>query len=45
MYTVRLCDDCYWRVQCWTYDHLSPDEDVRKCHDEYGGIEYKPIQK
>jgi len=35
-----LCDTCFWRVQCLTYDNLKPGEEIYKCVDEAGGIEY-----
>lgn len=35
-----LCDDCYWKVQCLTYDNLKQGDEIRKCADEEGGIEY-----
>lgn len=41
-YNFRLCDTCFWKVQCKTHDDLIPDEDVFKCYDGYGGIDYIP---
>ena len=35
-----LCDNCFCRVQCLTYDNLKPDKEIYKYVDEYGGIEY-----
>ena len=35
-----LCDTCFWRVQCWTYDNLKSGEEIYKCVDESGGIDY-----
>lgn len=35
-----LCDTCFWRVQCLTYDNLEPGEEIYKCVDESGGIKY-----
>lgn len=35
-----LCDDCFWKVQCLTYDNLKPGVEIYKCVDEYGGIDY-----
>lgn len=42
MYYFRLCDTCFWKVQCKTYDDLRKDENVFKCYDGYGGIDYVP---
>lgn len=35
-----LCDTCYWKVQCGTYIDLKPGEEIKRCIDEYGGLEY-----
>lgn len=35
-----LCDDCYWKVQCWTYDNLEQGEEIRKCVDEEEMMEF-----
>ena len=39
-YCFRLCDTCFWKIQCKTHDDLDIDEDVFKCCDEYDGIDY-----
>lgn len=41
-YDFRLCDTCFWKVQCKTHDDLRPDENVFKCYNGYGGIDYIP---
>lgn len=35
-----LCDTCFWRVQCLTYDNLKPGEEIYRCIDESVCIDY-----
>lgn len=38
-----LCDNCFWKFQCYDYDHyLEYGEEINRCSDEYGGICYRP---
>ena len=33
-----LCDNCFCRAQCMTYDNLKPGKEIYKCVDEYGDV-------
>ena len=38
-----LCDDCFWKNQCY-FEVEHPNEDVRRCDDDCG-LFYMPVKK
>ncbi len=41
IYPQGLCEDCFWRFQCF-YAVENPNEYVRTCYDDSGGLSYLP---